>query len=147
MSESRYNWRAAGEKMLDRAAGERRQEFNSFFLSRLLGFEVSYPGEECVVAFEAIPPLFNPQGTLHGGVLATAMDISMGHLLRHNAGAGATLEMKIQYIAPIKEGCVSCRASFLRQGRGISYLQSHAFRNDGELAAHATATWKLLKTA
>ena len=69
----------------------------------------------------------------------------MGHLLRHRAGPGATLEMKVQYIVPIIAGRVRCRASFLRQGRGISYLQSHAFRSDGELAAHATATWRLLK--
>ncbi|MCO5089528.1 PaaI family thioesterase [Bosea sp. (in: a-proteobacteria)] len=145
MSKAQHDWQALGQEMLVRAAGEDRQAFNSFFLSRLFGFKVSYPGDECLVAFEAIPTLFNPQGTLHGGVLATALDISMGHLLNHRAGPGATLEMKIQYIAPIGGGEVTCRASFLRQGRGISYLQSHAFRADGELAAHATATWKLLK--
>lgn len=147
MTKTQVPWAQLGASMLERAAGETRQEFNSFFLSRLLGFEVSYPDDACVVEFDAVPTLFNPQGTLHGGVLATAMDISMGHLLRDRAGAGATLEMKIQYIAPITAGLVQCRASFLRQGRGISYLQSHAFRSDGELAAHATATWKLLKTA
>lgn len=135
----------AGEEMMRRATGTDRQEFNSFFLSRLLGFEVSYTDEECMVSFEAIAPLFNPQGTLHGGILATAMDISMGHLLRHRAGAGATLEMKVQYLAPITEGTVTCRASFLKQGRGVSYMQSRAIRQDGEMAAYATATWKLLK--
>lgn len=145
MSETQIPWAQLGAQMLERATGETRQEFNSFFLSRLLGFEVSYPDDACVVEFEAVPTLFNPQGTLHGGVLATALDISMGHLLRHRAGAGATLEMKIQYIAPVAAGRVRCRASFLRQGRGISYLQSQAFRADGELAAHATATWRLLK--
>lgn len=145
MSGTRHDWASLGAQMLDRATSEDRQEFNSFFLSRLLGFEVSYPDDGCVVIFNAIPPLFNPQGTLHGGILATAMDVSMGHLLRHQASAGATLEMKIQYIAPIKTGLVTCRASFLRQGRSISYLQSRALRSDGELAAYATATWKLLK--
>ncbi|MGE0853905.1 MAG: PaaI family thioesterase [Gammaproteobacteria bacterium] len=145
MSDTPALWAAAGARMLERATSDGRQEFNSFFLSRLLGFEVSYPDNRCVVEFEAIPPLFNPQGTLHGGVLATAMDISMGHLLHHSASTGATLEMKIQYIALIKEGLVTCRASFLRQGRSISYLQSHAFRSNGELVAHATATWKLLR--
>ncbi len=147
MSEAQHDWKSVGAQMFERATSESRQEFNSFFLSRLLGFEVSYPGQECVVEFNAIPTLFNPQGTLHGGVLATAMDISMGHLLRRRASAGATLEMKIQYIAPIKQGLVTCRASFLRQGRSISYLQSQAFSSDGEFSAHATATWKLLKTA
>ncbi len=145
MSQKEDALASAAVGMLERALADGRQEFNSFFLSRLLGFEVSYPGDECVVGFEASPLLFNPQGTLHGGVLATAMDISMGHLLRHRASAGATLEMKIQYIAPIKEGRATCRASFLRQGKRISYLQSHAYREDGVLAAHATATWQLLK--
>lgn len=133
-----------GRAMLDRALGDGRQEFGSFFLSRLLGFSVAYGPETCTVSFEAVPTLFNPQGSLHGGVLATAIDISMGHLLHHVSGAGATLELKLQYLAPITGGLVRCEASFLRHGRGVSFLQSHARRADGELAAHATATWKLL---
>lgn len=65
-------------RMLQRAVGNGRQEFGSFFLSRLLGFGVSYEGEQCVVAFDAVAPLLNPQGTLHGGILATALDVSRG---------------------------------------------------------------------
>ena len=130
--------------MLDRAAADARQEFGSFFLARLLGMTVSYEDEACIVAFDAVPPLFNPQGTLHGGVLATAMDISMGHLLNRVAGPGATLEMKVQYMAPVTSGAVLCRATFLRHGRSLSFLQSHATRADGTLAAHATATWRQL---
>ena len=37
--------------------------------------------------------MFNPQGALHGGVIATVMDISMGHLLNHVDGPGSTVEM------------------------------------------------------
>ena len=136
--------RAAGQAMLDRAAGDERQEFGSFFLARLLGMTVRYEAEACIVAFEAVPPLFNPQGTLHGGVLATAMDISMGHLLNHAAGPGATLEIKVQYMAAVTAGAVHCRATFQRQGRSLCFLQSHATRADGALVAHATATWRLL---
>lgn len=131
--------------MMDRALGDPAQEFGSFFLSRFLGLKISYEEERCIVKFEATPELFNPQGSLHGGVLATAMDISMGHLLHHVSGAGATLEMKIQYVAPILSGAVRCEASFLRQGRSIQFMQSHVYREDGELAAHATATWKTLR--
>ena len=135
---------AEGQAMLDRAVADPRQEFGSFFLSRLLGMTVSYEGETCTVTFDAVPPLFNPQGTLHGGVLATALDISMGHLLKHVAGPGATLEMKVQYMAAVKAGPVQCRGSFLRKGRSLSFLQSHASRADGVLVAHATATWRQL---
>jgi uncharacterized protein (TIGR00369 family) len=130
--------------MLECALSEDCQAFGSFFLSRLLGFQVSYEGERCIVAFEAIEPMFNPQGTLHGGVLATAMDISMGHLLHHVDRAGATLEMKVQYLAPITAGLVRCEATFLRRGRSICFLQSQAFGSGGKVAAHATSTWRLL---
>lgn len=136
--------RAVGQTMLDRAAADDRQEFGSFFLARLLGMTVSYEADSCTVAFDAVPPLFNPQGTLHGGVLATAMDISMGHLLNRAGGPGATLEIKVQFMAPVAAGAVRCRATFLRQGRSVSFLQSHATRADGALAAHATATWRQL---
>ncbi len=134
-----------GREMLARALASERQEFGSFFLSRLLGFAVEYGPETCAVSFDALPPLFNPQGSLHGGVMATAMDISMGHLLHWVAGAGTTLEMQVQYLAPVTGGRVRCEASFLKRGGGVSFLQSHARRQDGELAAHATAVWKLLK--
>ncbi len=136
---------ALGRAMLERALGDDRQEFGSFFLLRLLGLQVEYGEETCTVSFDAIPPLFNPQGSLHGGVVATAMDISMGHLLNHVAGPGTTIEMKLQYLAPVTAGRVRCEASFLRRGRGLSFVQSFARREDGETVAHATSTWKLLK--
>lgn len=139
--ERRHPLAEQGGKMLVRAGSEERQEFGSFFLSRLLGMEVSYADESCIVTFEAMETMFNPQGTLHGGILATAMDISMGHLLHHVAGAGTTLEMKIQYLAPVTGGLVRCEASFLRKGRSFFFLQSQARRSDGELVAHATSTW------
>lgn len=133
-----------GQAMLTEALASDRQEFGSFFLLRLLGMEVSYADDACTVSFTAQPALFNLQGTLHGGVLATAMDISMGHLLTRTAGPGTTLEMKVQYLAAIRGGPVRCTAAFLRRGRSVSFLESRAVREDGTLAAHATATWKSL---
>jgi acyl-coenzyme A thioesterase PaaI-like protein len=70
------------------------------------------------------------------------MDVSMGHLLQHVDGAGATLTMTVQFLAPAKAGLVRCEASFLRRGRSISSLKSEASQ-DGAIVAHATATWKL----
>jgi uncharacterized protein (TIGR00369 family) len=131
-----------GKEMFDRAMGDERQEFGSFFLSRLLGFTVSYDAEACMVSFDASPLLRNPQGSLHGGVLATALDIAMGHLLNHVAGPGATIEMKTQYMAPVLTGRVICRATFLKRGHKLSFLQAQAIDQDGKIVAHSTATWK-----
>lgn len=90
----------------DKALAEYQQAFETFFLARLLDLGFEYLPEEaadseknlCRISFPAEDFLFNPQGSLHGGTIATVMDISMGHLINKVAGAGATIEMKIQYI-------------------------------------------------
>jgi acyl-coenzyme A thioesterase PaaI-like protein len=65
------------------AIGDGHHEFGSFFLSRFFGMAVSYEADACIVSLDVKPYMFNPQGSLHGGVLATALDISMGHLLKN----------------------------------------------------------------
>lgn len=135
----------AAQALIDRALGDPRQEFGSFFLSRLLGLDISYEGDCCIVAFDPHGAFFNPQSSLHGGIVATVLDISMGHLLNHVEATATTLEMKVQYLAPIVSGRVRCEASFLRQGRSVSFLQSSVYRTDGTLCAYATATWKALR--
>ncbi|HUQ16906.1 MAG TPA: PaaI family thioesterase [Candidatus Saccharimonadales bacterium] len=136
---------AAARRAFEDALTTYQQDFGTFFLARLLGLEISYPsypGDTCVVAFRPAEFLFNPQGTLHGGVIATVMDISMGHLLHHaTGGPGATLEMKVQYLRPPGAGTLTCTGRFLRQGRRVSFLASELRDGDGELVALATATW------
>tara|TARA_B100001564_G_scaffold328914_1_gene312990 strand:+ start:1069 stop:1521 length:453 start_codon:yes stop_codon:yes gene_type:complete len=134
-----------GASMLLDAEMSDQQEFGSFYLSRFLGFKISYINDICVVKFEAKTPMFNPQGTLHGGIIATAMDISMGHLLHQTTGSGATLEMNVKYLLPIKAENVKCEGSYLKKGKTIGFLQSHMYRQDGKLAAYASATWIPIK--
>ena len=126
------------------AVAEHSQEFGKFFLARLYGFEITFPDKECEVAFEALDFMFNPQGTLHGGVIATALDVSMGHLLRRSAGSGTTLEFKVQFLSAIRGGQVRCRGRIMRLGKSLAFLSAEAYDAAGQSAAFATSTWKLL---
>lgn len=119
--------------------------FEKFFLARLLGLEFSYPEDQCAITFEAKEFMLNPQGTLHGGIIATVMDISMGHLLKKVDGPAATLEMKTQYVKPAGVGRFTCTGTFIQRGRGTSFLKSTLTNEQGKLVAFSTATWKLLK--
>jgi uncharacterized protein (TIGR00369 family) len=137
--------RARARAAFARAEAGTEEVFGDFFLARLLGLEISYPDDACEVAFTVEAFMFNPRGTLHGGVMATALDIAMGHLIhRHHGGPGTTLEMKIQYVAAVRHGRVVCRGESLRRG-GTWFLQAEARDEAGTLLAFATATWKLLK--
>lgn len=121
-------------------------EFGSFFLARLLGMDLSYGEDFCKVTFEVEDFMLNPQGTLHGGIIALVCDVSMGHLLNHVSGPGTTLEMKTQYLKPATSGTLSATGRFLRRGRGLSFLSSEMFDSAGEMVAFATSTWKSLKS-
>jgi uncharacterized protein (TIGR00369 family) len=128
----------------ERAAAGTQETFGDFFLARLLGLEISYPDEACEVAFEAADFMFNPQGSLHGGILATALDIAMGHLINRQTGPGTTLEMKVQYLAPVRGGRVVCRGEALCRG-GTWFLRAEARDAEGVLVAFATSTWKIFR--
>lgn len=129
----------------DHALATHEQAFGSFFLARLLGFEISYADDACRVEFEVHDFMFNPQGSLHGGITALAMDVSMGHCLNHLHGPGATLEMKVQYCAPMRSGRVCAEGRLLKRGGSVCFLESRLTDSAGELTAIASATWKILR--
>ena len=143
----------AARAHFETALGGHAQAFETFFFARFLGLEFEYlPAEAgdadkevCRVTFPVTDMLKNPQGSLHGGAMASAMDISMGHLVAKVAGPGATIEMKIQFMRPVTEGTVTCEGRFTRRGRSMSFMESRLFGEDGELSALATATWKMPK--
>jgi uncharacterized protein (TIGR00369 family) len=135
---------AKARAAFERAAAGTQEVFGDFFLTRFLGLEITYPGDACEVAFEVEEFMLNPRGTLHGGVLATALDICMGHLINRQSGPGATLELKIQYLSAARAGRVVCRGEALRRG-GTWFLRGEARDAEGTLIAFATSTWKLLR--
>jgi uncharacterized protein (TIGR00369 family) len=121
------------------------QELGQFFLARLLGLDIAYEGDFCNITFDVKDFMFNPQGNLHGGITALVMDVSMGHLLSHLQGPGATLELKAQYLRAVRGGRVRVQGSVIKRGASIWFLQSSFYDSEGELAAFATSTWKLAR--
>lgn len=135
---------AAARRAFDHALATYENDFGKFFLARLYGCALEYTADECRITFEVQDFMRNPQGTLHGGVIAFVMDISMGHLLRHASGPGSTLELKIQYLKAIRGGRLTCIGRFLRKGRDVSFLRSDLTDEHGDPLAFATSTWKSL---
>jgi uncharacterized protein (TIGR00369 family) len=126
------------------ALADYSQDFGRFFVMKLFGIEVSYESGACIVEMQAKDYMFNPQGSVQGGVIAMALDISMGHLIHHVTGRpGMTVEMKTQYLRPVRAGRLRCEGRFLKQGRTVSAMEARMRDADGELLAAATATWAM----
>lgn len=136
----------ATREAFEAALSTYRPGFETFFLARLFGLEFTYTDDTCRVEFPVREFMFNPQGSLHGGVAAFVLDVAMGHLLKHSIGLpGATLEMKVQYLAPLRPPGAKCEARFLRKGQSIAFLEARIWDAEGTLAAVATSTWRVSK--
>lgn len=135
---------ATTREMFETALATQEPAFGKFFLARFLGFSIFFEDGTCIVAFDVRDYMFNPQGSLHGGITAVALDVSMGHLIHHVTGEGGlTLEMKVQYMRPARLGPVRCTGRFLKRGRTLSAMESRMTAADGKLLSMATATWKM----
>ena len=67
----------------------------------------------CVAALEVRPELLNPFGAAHGAVLASLVDHVLGSAVFPIVPLGtwpATLEFKLNYVAPAREGTLTARA-------------------------------------
>lgn len=119
-----------------------RPAFGEFFLARFFGLTVTYGDQTCRVELPTADYMYNPQGSLHGGVIQVALDVSMGHLNHHFLRTGVTLEMKTQFLRPVTGPCW-CEASFTKTGRTVVFSESRLFDEAGRLCAVANATWLL----
>lgn len=115
-------------------------EFERFFLFRFFGLSVTYGPETCRVDIPAETLMFNPQGSLHGGVIALAMDVSMGHLLENENKQGVTLDLHTSFVRAVR-GPAYARSRFLKVGRRVAHVASELFDDQDRLCASSTATF------
>jgi len=103
------------------------------------------------VVFGATPETrhCNPQGTVHGGFVATVLDSAMGcsalTLLPAKAGH-TTLEFKISLVRPLfaDSGQVRAEAWVVHGGPRILTAEGRLFTADGKVVAHGSTTFMAL---
>jgi acyl-CoA thioesterase len=127
------------------AAADPASEFGNFFLGRFLNLDISYDDEAqtCQVVLPYAPYLCNPQGPVHGGIITTAMDISMGHLCHRFLATAVTIEMQLRFFRPLA-GTGRIEGRLMRPGRRIVHLESRLFDEHNKLAAYAVGSWHRL---
>ena len=92
----------------------------------------------------AAPHLMNPHGVLHGAVLFAAMDTAMGGALTSLLADGetcATVEAKINYLAPVVRGCLTAEATIVHKGGRVAVVEARATTEDGRPAAVMLGTF------
>lgn len=98
------------------------------------------------VALSLEPQLRNRGGKLHGGVLFSLVDISMGLACSSVHGfdqQSVTIECKINYIRGVSEGEVVCIATVIHPGRRTLVVEADVLQGD-KLVAKAQGTFAVL---
>ena len=113
----------------------------------LVGFSVTERTEKhCVTELSLEKKHLNPNGVVHGGVLYTLADTGMGGALMAALPEGhycATIEIKIAYFRPAKEGTVRCITELVHLGRRTASLESR-LEPGGKTLARAYGTFMIL---
>lgn len=100
--------------------------------------------DSCTFELQPAQFRFQPFGVIHGGNLATLIDsatfwacyFSMDD---DNDGL-ASIDLKLNYLAPCFGGVVICKGKLVKSGKTISYAEASAHGSDGRILAHGTST-------
>jgi len=85
----------------------------------------------------------NVNGTVHGGVISTLADVSMGWEVFEHLSANesiSTIEMNINYFAPVSSGTLVAQGSVLHRSRRLIVVETRITSGD-LLVAKATGTF------
>lgn len=117
----------------------------------LMGMWISEVSEgRAVFALEPAEYHYNPLGTMHGGVMATVLDSSLGCVVQSVLPAGTgytTLELKVNYLRPVtaNTSTLYCEGKIIHVGGRIATAEARLTDKEGKLYAHGTTTCMIFR--
>ena len=121
-------------------------------VAELLGFDLVEADEgRAVFALEPQEWMYNPIGSVHGGIAATLLDSCMGCAVHTTLPAGfgyTTTDLQVRYIRAMSEatGRVLAEGRVVHSGKRTATAEGRLFAEaDGMLIAHASTGCVILR--
>ena len=121
-------------------------------IARLLDFElVEVEDGRAVFAMEPAEWMYNPIGSVHGGIAATILDSCMGCAVHTTLEAGVgytTTDLQVRYLRAMSDttGRVLAEGRVIHRGKRTATAEGRLFVESGErLIAHATTGCVILR--
>lgn len=114
-------------------------------ISRLIGLEVQPHAEEgqAEVFLNVNQNMHNPMGFVHGGIVSLLADAAMGIAFGRSLNdqlSFATIELKMNYMRPIKQARLRAVAMLVQRGLRIGFVECRVTNEANKLIATATCT-------
>jgi uncharacterized protein (TIGR00369 family) len=101
---------------------------------------------EVRLGWQARPEHRNLQGLVHGGVLATLVDIAMGLAVRSVVGPArrhVTIDLTVHYLRPVAPGGIEAIGTTLRVGSQIAFAEGSVVDATGRTLVRASGTYSV----
>ena len=89
----------------------------------------------------------NSRGEVHGGVVASLLDIALSQAVRSTLEGPtnvATISMTVNYLAPAV-GVLRCTGTVVRGGRSVAFAEGEVIDENGHAVCRATGTYRILR--
>ena len=109
--------------------------------------EVQMGDGKSEVRLEIFPDLLQRRGHVHGGVIATLIDASIGSAVRSTLKeneVNATIELKTNYIRPGIGKLLVAKGTVAHRGATLAVGKSEIFDENGKLIAMGSATFMIM---
>jgi uncharacterized protein (TIGR00369 family) len=129
---------------IDPLTGERFRGFNALLGFRMAEWRNDYARLEVTIEAQHL----NRSGVVHGGVLATILDATLGYAGIHPAEPGGkprravTLTLTTSYVGQAKTGIVTCIAERRGGGRSVFMAAGEVRDAAGALLAFGEGTYR-----
>ena len=93
------------------------------------------------VVLEAGDEHLNPHGSVHGGVIATMIDVAMGTAVASGGGQSpVTVSLTVTYLEPGRPGRLEASARMRKRGKRLTVVEAEVLQ-EGDVVADALATF------
>lgn len=120
-------------------------------ICQTLGIELADVGPGVATAvLHADQRFWNPMGTVEGGILGDLADVAMGIAFSGTLESGesfTTLEMKMNFLRPVKEGRLTGRATVVQRGKTVGMMECIITNEAGKIVAKGSSTVMVLRGA
>ncbi|MGI8655896.1 MAG: PaaI family thioesterase [Pyrinomonadaceae bacterium] len=125
-----------------------REQFEQVPLARLIGLQLGHVARgTATLRIIVRDELKQNKGLLHGGVIASLIDTAAAFAaltVLEESEQAATIDLTIHYLRPVTTGEINARATVLRAGRRIIFLNAEVFDEPQTLVATAVTTFARL---
>ncbi|NQX10066.1 PaaI family thioesterase [Microbacteriaceae bacterium VKM Ac-2855] len=115
-------------------------------IARLMGFTlVSAREGEAVFTCSPDESVYNPIGTVHGGLVCTLLDSACGCAVQSTLEQGlgyTSIDLSVSYLRPIfaHSGELRCVGRVVKPGRRVAFAEAEVSDGSGRVIARATSS-------